>query len=148
VGCGTGIITAKIAELPGVAEAAGADPSPYFVERARRRASSVPHDPLQPCVEAAVTTLVHAPWLVRRLSRLVRHVGFQPGDLHSHGHLELDSPAYMPSLIDVGADRLATTETVSTTTAAALKAEARDRADRGRFFGHIAYASLLATRTP
>jgi pimeloyl-ACP methyl ester carboxylesterase len=56
--------------------------------------------------------------------------------------------ARMPSLIDVGADRLATTETVSTTTAAALKAEARDRADRGRFFGHIANASLLATRTP
>jgi hypothetical protein len=39
-------------------------------------------------------------------------------------------------------------ETISTTTAAALKAEARDRADRGRFFGHIADASLLATRTP
>lgn len=212
VGCGTGIITAKIAELPGVAEAVGVDLSPYFVARARRRAPSLrfeladgrslpfddeafhgvvfattlchvpgperalaeahrvlrpggylliydgdyatstvavgPHDPLQTCVEAAVTTLVHDPWLVRRLSPLIRDAGFEPGDLHSHGYLELDSPAYMPSLIDVGADTLATTGTISATTASALKAEARDRTDRGMFFGHIAYASLLATRTP
>jgi ubiquinone/menaquinone biosynthesis C-methylase UbiE len=212
VGCGTGIITAKIAELPGVVEAVGVDPSPYFVERARRRAPSlrfevadgrslpfddatfdgvvfattlchVPgpeqalaeahrvlrpggylliydgdyatstvaigsHDPLQACVEAAVEALVHDPWLVRRLTPLVRDAGFEPGDLHSHGYLELDSPAYMPSLIDVGADTLASTGTISTETAAAMKAEARDRVDRRRFFGHIAYASILATRTP
>jgi ubiquinone/menaquinone biosynthesis C-methylase UbiE len=212
VGCGTGIITAKIAELPGVAEAVGVDLSPYFVERARRRAPSLrfqvadgrslpfdqdtfdgvvfattlchvpgperalaeahrvlrpggylliydgdyatstvavgPHDPLQTCVEAAVTTLVHDPWLVRRLSPLVRDAGFATEDLHSHGYLELDSPAYTPSLIDVGADTLAAAGTISAATAAALKAEARDRADRGQFFGHIAYASLLASRTP
>jgi ubiquinone/menaquinone biosynthesis C-methylase UbiE len=212
VGCGTGIITAELAELPGVAEVTGVDPSPSFVGRARRRAPSLqfqvadgrslpfadqtfhgvvfattlchipgperalaeahrvlrpggylliydgdyvtstvaigPHDPLQECVEAAVSTLVHDPWLVRRLGPLARDAGFEPGDLNSHGYLELGSPVYMPSLVDVGADTLVSAETISTTTAAALKAEVRDRADRGVFFGHIAYASLLATRTP
>jgi ubiquinone/menaquinone biosynthesis C-methylase UbiE len=212
VGCGTGIIAEKLAELPGVAEVTGVDPSPYFVERARRRAPALqfdvadgralpfdggtfdgvvfattlchvpgaaqalaeahrvlrpggfllvydgdyatatvalgPHDPLQACVEAAVTALVHDPWLVRRLRPLVRDAGFTPADLHSHGYLELDSPAYVPSLIGVGADVLAATGTISADTAACLKVEARTRADRGGFFGHIAYASLLATRIP
>ena len=39
-------------------------------------------------------------------------------------------------------------QSISAGTAAGLKAEARSRADRGGFFGHIAYASLLATRIP
>jgi ubiquinone/menaquinone biosynthesis C-methylase UbiE len=41
VGCGTGVITAMIADLTGVAAAVGVDPSPYFVERARQRAPSL-----------------------------------------------------------------------------------------------------------
>lgn len=52
----------------------------------------------------------------------------------------------MPSLIDVGADTLAVAGTISAATATAFKAEVRDRVTRGRFFGHIAYASLLATK--
>jgi hypothetical protein len=36
--------------------------------------------------------------------------------------------------------------TISPALADALVAESRDRADAGRFFGHIAYASLVATR--
>src|SRR4051812_46182807 len=42
VGRGTGAVTAKVAALPGVAEAVGVDPLPYFVERARRRAPRLP----------------------------------------------------------------------------------------------------------
>jgi ubiquinone/menaquinone biosynthesis C-methylase UbiE len=209
VGCGTGIITAKIAELPGVERAVGVDPSPGFVDRARRRAPAlrfetadgrvlpfddatfdgvvfattlchVPeperalaeahrvlrpggyllvydgdyatttvavgeHDPLQQCVAAAIAALVHDPWLVRRLPRLLAEVGFDGADLHSHGYVEIDTPAYLPSMIDVGADTLAARGTITRPTADALKAEARHRAAGGWFFGHIAYASALAT---
>jgi SAM-dependent methyltransferase len=103
-------------------------------------------DPLQLCAAAAVRTLVHDPWLVRRLSTLVRTCGFEPGALRSHGHLELTTPTYMLSLVDLGADVLVGQGTLLPPTGEALKAEARQRVATGRFFGHIAYASLLATR--
>ncbi len=208
VGCGTGIITALVAELPGVTQAVGVDPIPGFVELARRRvpalrfevadgrslpfadesfdgvvfATTLCHvptperalgearrvlrpggylliydgdyatttvavganDPLQTCVDAAISGLVHDPWLVRRLPRLVRDAGFEPGQLRSHGYVELDSPAYLPSMIDVGVRALQASATISPPTATALRAEAQHRADSGRFYGHIAYASLLA----
>jgi ubiquinone/menaquinone biosynthesis C-methylase UbiE len=208
VGCGTGIITEKIARRPGVSEAVGVDPCPGFVERARRRAPQlrfevadgralpfpdhavdgvvfattlchVPeperamaearrvlrpdgfllvyegdyvattvalarHDPLQCCVDAAVAGLVHDPWLVRRLAPLARQAGFTTDALVDHGYLDTDSPAYTPSLIDVGADRLVAAGTITEPTAAALKDEARSRAGAGRYFGHIGYVSLLA----
>jgi SAM-dependent methyltransferase len=209
VGCGTGAVTATIAALPGVGEAVGVDPLPFFVERARRRAPDLrfevgdgralpfdddsfdgvvfsttlchipgperalaearrvlrpgghllvydgdyatttvavsDRDPLQACVATAVRTLVHDPWLVRRLTGLVRDAGFAPDELRSHGHLELTRPAYMLSLIDLGADMLVSAGTLAPATGEALKSEARSRVEAGRFFGHIAYASLPAT---
>jgi ubiquinone/menaquinone biosynthesis C-methylase UbiE len=83
VGCGTGVVTAKIAGMPGVGEAVGVDPVPYFVDRGR---------------------------------------------------------------VDLGADTLVGAGTLSAATGEALKSEARQRVAAGTFFGHIAYASLLATR--
>ena len=59
-------------------------------------------------------------------------------------NLDADSPTYTPSLVDVGADRLAAAGTITAATAAALKAVARARAAAGRYFGQIGYASLLA----
>jgi ubiquinone/menaquinone biosynthesis C-methylase UbiE len=104
------------------------------------------HDPLQACVDAAVAALVHDPWLVRRLAPLVRRTGFATEGLVDHGYLDADSPTYSPSLIDAGADRLAAAGTITASTAAALKDEARDRAAADRYFGHVGYVSLLARR--
>lgn len=106
-----------------------------------------PGDPVQNCVDAAIAALVHDPWLVRRLTPLVRDAGFAPGPLHSHGHVEVDSPAYLLSMVDVGVDALRRAGTLSDEAAVALRREARARRDTGRFFGHIAYASLVA-RSP
>jgi ubiquinone/menaquinone biosynthesis C-methylase UbiE len=105
-----------------------------------------PQDPLQACVEAAITRLVHDPWLVRRLVPLAVAAGFARGELRSHGYLELDSPAYMASLVAVGANALTETGALYPLTADALMAEATERASTNRFFGHIAYASLLTQR--
>ena len=75
-------------------------------------------DPLQAAVDAAVSALVHEPWLMRRIGALVNR----------------------------GADVLAGLRTVTPETAEALKAEARKRMAAGTFFGHIAYVSVVARR--
>lgn len=105
-------------------------------------------DPLQRCVDAAIAAIVHDPRLVRRLPRLVEQAGFEAGDLRSHGHIEVDQPSYLISMIDFGADQLSAAGDIAVETAAALRQEARSRAANGRFFGHISYASLPAVRVP
>src|SRR5262245_53822696 len=42
VGCGTGAATRVLAEMPGVREVVGVDPSPVFVEKARALGTSLP----------------------------------------------------------------------------------------------------------
>jgi ubiquinone/menaquinone biosynthesis C-methylase UbiE len=103
-------------------------------------------DPLQACVDAALTALVHDRYLVRHLGTLVRAAGWEIVRLRSHGYVESDDPGYMLTIIDRGADALAAAGHVGEPAAEALKAEARRRVTAGEFFGHIAYASLIATR--
>lgn len=103
-------------------------------------------DPLQTCVDAAMVALVHDRWLVRRLSALVRSAGFHVLRFRCHGYVETSEPDYMLSLVDRGADFLAAAGNIGTELAAALKTEARRRVGVGEFFGHIAYASLIARR--
>ena len=103
-------------------------------------------DPLQACVDAAVETLVHDRFLVRHLPALVRAAGWNIVRMRSHGYVETDEPAYMLTIVDRGADALVALGRLDAQTADALKSEARLRAERGAFFGHIAYASLIARR--
>jgi ubiquinone/menaquinone biosynthesis C-methylase UbiE len=214
VGCGTGAVARAIAGRPGVGEVVGLDPSPVFVDRARRLAegtanlayvvgngtalpyddgafdavvfhtvlSHIPdaagalaeaarvtdaggalavfdgdyatttvalgdHDALQVCVDAAVAALVHDPYLVRRLGTLVRAAGWEVARLRSHGYVANEDPGYILTLIDRGADTLVAAGELGEAVAEALKAEARRRVTAGEFFGHIAYASLIASRS-
>ena len=104
-------------------------------------------DPLQACAEATVDFLVHDRWLVRRLPRLVREAGFEVARFGGHSYVEAPSSAgYMLAIIDRGADALVATGKVAADAAEALKAEARRRSDAGEFYGHIAYASLIARK--
>jgi ubiquinone/menaquinone biosynthesis C-methylase UbiE len=104
-------------------------------------------DPLQVCVEAMMANSVHDRWLVRRLPALVRERGFALEDFRSHGFIEVGDAAYMLTVIDRGVDLLRSAERIGDETAAALKAEARLRVAEGRFFGHIAYASLIGRKS-
>jgi ubiquinone/menaquinone biosynthesis C-methylase UbiE len=213
VGCGTGAVARTIAARPRVGSVVGLDPSPVFVEHARRIADGVAklsyvvgsgtalpfgdcsfdvvvfhtvlshipdagaalaeaarvtaaggalavfdgdyatttvalgdHDPLQACADAAMAALVHDRYLVRRLGTLVRAAGWQVAGLRSHGYVENDDPGYILTLIDRGADTLVAGGRLGEAAADAMKAEARRRVAAGEFFGHIAYASLIATR--
>jgi ubiquinone/menaquinone biosynthesis C-methylase UbiE len=104
------------------------------------------HDPLQVCVDAMVSAYVNDPWVVRRLPALVGAAGFIPEPLRSHGFVQVHDADYMVGIADRGADALAAAERIGTELAGALKAEARRRVAAGTFFGHIAYASLVANK--
>jgi len=104
-------------------------------------------DPLQACVDAVLEALVHDRYFVRGLPSLVAAAGFESVALASHGYVEAPSSAgYMIALVDRGADTLVAAGGISAEAAEALKAEARRRSDAREFFGHIAYASLTATK--
>jgi SAM-dependent methyltransferase len=105
-----------------------------------------PEDPLQACVTAALSRLVHDPWLVRRLGLLVSLAGFSMLDLESHGYLETAAASYMPTIIAFGADALVSEGQLGVEVAEALKSETHRRIESRTFFGFISYASLLATR--
>jgi hypothetical protein len=81
---------------------------------------------------------VHEPWLVRRLPGLLDQAGFEPVRMRSYGYVETRDARYTPTIVDRGADALVAAGRTGEATAAALKAEARQRIAEGRFFGHVA----------
>lgn len=103
-------------------------------------------DPLQDCIEAVKAGFLNDPWLVRRLPALLRSVGLELLGSRSHGYMQTDQPAYMLTLVDRGADALASSGRIGPELCAALKAEARRRAQAGEFFGFIGFASFIARK--
>ncbi len=102
-------------------------------------------DPLQACAEAAIEALVHDPWLMRGLAARLLAVGFERCELDGYAYTTADAE-YMAVVVERGADALARGGALSEDTAAALRAEVRARIAAGTFFGHIAYATLVARR--
>jgi len=105
-----------------------------------------PDDPLQSCIEAAIGSLVYDPWLVRHLPALVRAAGFDVWDFRGHAYTRTNDVDYLLALVQMGADAHVTNGHIGPELSAAMKAEACRRADSGTFFGHIAYASVLARK--
>jgi len=103
-------------------------------------------DPLQRAVDAMVANFVQNPWLLRRLGKSLRSIGFTVTSLRSHGYTQTTDPQYMLTIIDRGADVLARAGSIGAEQAAALKNEARRRVKEGEFFGHISFISLIARR--
>ena len=103
-------------------------------------------DPLQACADAAMAAIVHDRWLIQRLPILVRGAGFSIVKQRNLGIVETNSPEYMLTIADRGADVLVASGRISSELAQALKDEARRRVATGCFFGSIAYGSLVACK--
>jgi SAM-dependent methyltransferase len=104
------------------------------------------HDPLQDCIEAVKAAFLNDPWLVRRLPLLLYACGFELLGSRSHGYLQTTQPEYMLTLVDRGADTLASWGRIGLELCAALKVEARRRAEGGDFFGFIGFTSFIARK--
>jgi SAM-dependent methyltransferase len=103
-------------------------------------------DPLEACIEAFRSGFVHDQWLIRRLPSLIAGAGFSVQPTRSHGYVEAPEAGYLLTWIDRGADVLVQNGRISAETADGLKAEARRRSERKEWFGHIAFASVLARK--
>jgi ubiquinone/menaquinone biosynthesis C-methylase UbiE len=103
-------------------------------------------DPLQDCIEAVKAAFINDLWLVRRLPALLRSVGFEVEGSRSHGYLQTSDPEYMLTLVDRGADTLASWGRIGPDVCQSLKAEARRRAKADEFFGFIGFASFIARK--
>lgn len=103
-------------------------------------------DPLQACVAATVESIVHDPHLVPKLAPSIRKAGFAIRRFQSYGYHGVLDADYMLTIVDRGADALANAGRIGSALAIALKDEARRRVEVGTFFGHLAYASVIATR--
>jgi uncharacterized protein len=99
-------------------------------------------------VDPLMANSVNDRWLGRRLPALVHAANFEFVRFRGHGFVETSEAKYMMTIVDRGADVLSATGVIGAETAAALKAEARRRAEAGVFFGHIAYVSLTARKPP
>jgi ubiquinone/menaquinone biosynthesis C-methylase UbiE len=103
-------------------------------------------DPLQACVTATVESIVHDAHLVPKLAPRIREAGFAIRRFHSYGYHGVLDADYMLTIVDRGADALANAYRIGSALATALKDEARRRVEVGTFFGHLAYASVIAIR--
>ena len=103
-------------------------------------------DRLEECVHAFREAFVHDSWIVRRLPQLLRQAGFEPMPTRSHGYVEAPESGYMLTWIDRGAEALLQAGRLDRNAAEALKAEARKRSADGKWFGHIAFASVLGRK--
>lgn len=103
-------------------------------------------DPLQDCIEAVQAAFLNDPWLVRRLPALLASAGFQLLSSRSHGYLQTSQPEYMLTLVDRGADALASWGRIGAELCVSLKAEARRRAQDGEFYGFIGFVSFIAQK--
>jgi len=103
-------------------------------------------DPLEVCVQAFVDGFVQDRWMVRRMSGLAAAAGFEMSPLRSYGLLETTKPGLTLTWVDRGTDVLVGRGRISPELAAALKAEAKRRADANSFFGYMAYASMVGRK--
>jgi hypothetical protein len=67
-------------------------------------------------------------------------------NVRSYGYHGVTDASYMLTIVDRGADMLVGAGRIGGDLATALKNEARRRVETGTFFGHLAYASVIAFR--
>ena len=127
VGSGTGAISRRLAELPGVARVTGIDPSPRFVARAKE---SRPGS--RSCSTSATAGRSTCPARRSTRSSSTRRCAI--------------CPAWSSRSTRRTACCARAGGTVGPELAAALKAEARARMAADAYYGHIGYVSALARR--
>ncbi len=108
--------------------------------------SNHPQDPLGTCVENFKESYINDLYIVRKLPKMVESGGFNIIRFDSYSYVETSEPDYLLTIVDRGADSLVVSGSIGEDLANALKREARRRVESGEFYGHLAYASIIAKK--
>lgn len=103
-------------------------------------------DPLQSAIGAAVRNLVHAPYIMRRLTALVAAEGLTVQSIEPHGYVQTTSPDYLLTLLARGNDAAVRAGEVGQEMVDGFDREARRRVANGTFYGAILFLSLTARK--
>ncbi|SNS93038.1 methyltransferase domain-containing protein [Antarctobacter heliothermus] len=103
-------------------------------------------DPLQTAMTATQRNLIHDPYIMRRLPRMMVDAGFADPATAAHGFVQTRDPAYMQSLIARGVAAAAKAGDCGTDLSEALVAEAARRAANRSFYGAILFISAITTK--
>lgn len=103
-------------------------------------------DPLQAAMQATLRNLIHAPYVMRHMPRMMTEAGYSVTSSHSYGFVQTDKPAYICSLMARGVTAAAKGGECGEGLSQAFQDEAQRRADEGRFYGAILFACHLAQK--
>lgn len=103
-------------------------------------------DPLQAAVDAVRRNVVHDPYIMRKLPRMVRKAGFQGGETRAHGYMQTEKPEYLVSLLARGLAAAVNAGEIGPEIAEGFNREAEARVANGTFYGAILFVSLVARK--
>ncbi|MGP6089546.1 methyltransferase domain-containing protein [Antarctobacter jejuensis] len=103
-------------------------------------------DPLQAAMEATTRNLIHAPYIMRHMPRMMTEAGFTGTRSRAHGFVQTENPAYFCSLLARGVTASANVGECCDGLAQAFQTEAQNRVAEGRFYGAILFASHVAQK--
>ena len=103
-------------------------------------------DPLDQLIRFMINQNVTNLWIMRQVTEMLSQTGFELGARRGHGYVAEGQATYFMTVIDRGADRMVETGLLFADTAAALKAEARQRLAADKFFGFMSYVSQIARK--
>ncbi len=103
-------------------------------------------DPLQAAMQATQRNLIHAPYIMRHLPRMMKAAGFEGAASQAHGFIQTDNPAYLCSIIARGVTAAANAGECGEGLAQAFQDEAQKRVAERRFYGAILFVSHMAQK--
>ncbi|MBY6122508.1 methyltransferase domain-containing protein [Mameliella alba] len=103
-------------------------------------------DPLQAAMVSTQRNLIHDPYIMRHLPRMMREAGFEAPESRAYGFVQTERPAYIQSLMARGVTAAAAAGDCSEALAQGFRDETDARVEAGRFYGAILFACHAARK--
>ncbi|WP_420326063.1 methyltransferase domain-containing protein [Mameliella sp.] len=103
-------------------------------------------DPLQAAMVSTQRNLIHAPYIMRHLPRMMREAGFEAPASRAYGFVQTERPAYIQSLLARGVMAATAAGDCTEALAQGFRDEVAARVASGSFYGAILFACHMARK--